>query len=136
MKLFFTEDLEPPYNNHRKIILETLQELQAYSKGFMHIEVVDPTRSEEEQARAERFGVRSIPYRFTSKKRHELKQVYMGLTLIYGERQQVLPVLNATNLLEYDLAVALKSLLEAQQKTTLLSLLDIKSPILLTAKDR
>ena len=119
VKLFFTEGLEPPYNNHRILILETLRELQAYSKGFMHIEVVDPTRSEEEQSRAERFGVQSVPYRFSSKKRQELKQVYMGVVLIYGERQQVLPVLSSISLLEYDLAVALKELLQEQSKITL-----------------
>ena len=31
-KVYFTDDLQTPYNNHKSILLDRLEELQAYSR--------------------------------------------------------------------------------------------------------
>ncbi len=110
VKVFFTKGLEAPYNNHEMLVLDKLSELQAYSRGQMHIEVIDPTGKAALEQKAKRFGVESVPYRFRSRNRQELKQVYMGVALLYGEKQEVLPVVSNLELLEYDLARALTAL--------------------------
>ena len=101
------------------VLLRNRDELQAYSKGLMHIEVVDPTNSEDEQARAARFGVQSVPYRFTSKNLIMTQASFMGLVLIYGDQQKV-PILN-TLFLEYDLAVALERLRKEDKRILAIS---------------
>ena len=42
-KVYFTEGLQAPYNNHRTILIDQLEELRAYAKGWLKLEVVDPT---------------------------------------------------------------------------------------------
>ena len=47
VKVYFTEELQAPYNNHRAALVDKLEELRAYSQGWMTIDVVDPTNLKE-----------------------------------------------------------------------------------------
>ena len=63
-KVYFTEGLQAPYNNHRTILLDQLEELRAYAQGWLKIEVVDPTNIRELEAEARSFGMLPVDYRF------------------------------------------------------------------------
>lgn len=117
-KVYFTRGLEAPYNNHEQILVDKLEDLRAYSKGWMDIQVQDPTDRPEVQEEAARFGIAPIPYLFTSASRRELKQVYMGLALVYGARQEVIPAVASTEALEYELARAVGSLISTEEPKT------------------
>lgn len=109
-RVYFSSGLEAPYNNHEQLLIDKLEDLRAYSKGLMEIEVVDPTSSPEAQEEARRFGIEPVQYRFRSAAVTEMKQVWMGVALVYGDRQDALPAVTVLETLEYDLARALKHL--------------------------
>lgn len=115
-KVYFTRGLEAPYNNHEQILIDKLEDMRAYSKGWMDIQVVDPSRDQEKVEEAKRFGIEPIQYLYKSASRQELKKVYMGLALVYGDRQEVLPAVTQTATLEYELARALKSLVSDEPR--------------------
>lgn len=117
-RVYFTRGLEAPYNNHEQILVDKLEDLRAYSKGWMDIQVQDPTDRPEVQEEAARFGISPIPYLFTSASRRELKQVFMGLALVYGDRQEVIPAVASTEALEYELARAIQSLTSTEEPKT------------------
>lgn len=117
-KVYFTRGLEAPYNNHEQILVDKLEDLRAYSKGWMDIQVQDPTEQPDVQEEAARFGISPIPYLYTSAARRELKQVYMGLALVYGQRQEVIPAVASTEALEYELARAIKNLVSTEEPKT------------------
>ena len=121
-KVFFTQGLQSPYNNHEEILLDKLEELQAYSQGWMKIERSDPTNRSELIAQAQGFGVDPINYRYKSKSATELKKVYMGMVLVYGDRQETLPAITRMETLEYDLARALRSLLSPERDKPVIGL--------------
>jgi gliding-associated putative ABC transporter substrate-binding component GldG len=125
VKVFFTKGLEAPYNNHERLFVEKLEEFQAWSDGRMRIEVVDPseklveivdgeekTRTREQEAL--RLGVMPNQYQYRDRTRTELRQVYMGAAFLYGERQQIIPVVNQLSGLEYDVARAIKRLIDPE----------------------
>ena len=127
VKVFFTGDLEAPYNNHERLLVEKLQEFQAWANGRMSIEVIDPseevvevidgkekTRTREEEAL--RLGVMPHQYQYRDRTRSELRQVYMGAAFLYGEQQQIMPVIVQLNGLEYDIARAIKRLIDPKPK--------------------
>lgn len=118
-KVYFTEGLQAPYNNHRTILLDQLEELRAYAQGWLKIEVVDPTNVRELEAEARSFGILPVDYRFQSHHTAELKKVYMGVAFVYGEQQEVLPAITHIQTLEYDLARSLRSLLDDNEKPSL-----------------
>lgn len=121
-KVFFTQGLQSPYNNHEEILIDKLEELQAYSQGWMKIERSDPTNRSELVAQAQGFGIEAINYRYKSKNSAELKKVYMGMVLVYGDRQETLPAITRIETLEYDIARALRSLLSPERDKPVIGL--------------
>ncbi len=117
-KVYFTGGLQAPYNNHEQIVVDKLEDLRAYSKGLMDVEVADPTGQPALEEEARRFGITPIQYRYDSATVKELKRVYMGVALVYGDRQQVLPAVTQTATLEYDLARAIRSLVSEEERRT------------------
>ena len=91
--------------------MDRLEELQAYSKGWMDITQADPTNVKALEAEAARFGVAPVQYRFRNENVSELKKVYMGLALVYGDKQESLPAITQVDTLEYELSRAIRSLL-------------------------
>ena len=112
VKVYFTEGLQAPYNNHQAIFVSKLEELRAYSQGWMTIDVIDPTNLKELEEEAARFGIEPIDYRFRDQNSTELRKVFMGAALVYEDRQETLPMITRVETLEYDIARALRSLLQ------------------------
>jgi len=133
-KVYFTKGLQAPYNNHEQVLVDKLEDFRAYSKGLMDIEVADPTGIKELTAEAERFGIEPIQYRYRSASVTELKQVYMGVALVYGDRQEILPAVTVTETLEYELARAVKRLVSEEGPRTVGWTLGNGEPNLFTGK--
>lgn len=119
VKVYFTRGLEAPYNNHEQILVDKLEEFRAWSRGRMELTVVDPSGSEELQDEAKRLGITPIPYSFRSQSRSELRQVYMGASIVYGDRQKTLPAITQVATIEYDLARTIKTLIDADDIKTI-----------------
>ena len=134
VKVYFTKGLQAPYNNHEAALMDKLEELRAYSQGWMQIDQIDPTNVQEKEDEAKRFGINPIDYRFRDRNMTELKKVYMGLALVYGDRQEILPAITQVETLEYDLARALRRLLStSSEKSTIGYSIGNDEPDLLTA---
>jgi ABC-type uncharacterized transport system involved in gliding motility auxiliary subunit len=115
-RVYFTGGLQAPYNSNQQVVVDTLNDLAAYARGQMEISVVDPTGVPELEAEARRFGITPIQYRFDSATVKELRTVYMGVALVYGERQDVLPAITQTQTLEYDLVRSIRGLLDRDKR--------------------
>ncbi len=118
VKVYFTGGLQAPYNNHEQIVTDKLDDLRAYSGGLMEIDRVDPTSVKELEAEAARFGIQSIQYRYQDANVTEMKRVFMGVALIYGDKQEVLPAITQVETLEYDLVRAIKALVSDEERRT------------------
>jgi len=53
VKVYFSENLQAPYNNHKAELVDKLEELRAYSKGWMQIDIIDPTNRSEKSSTLE-----------------------------------------------------------------------------------
>lgn len=133
VKVYFTQGLEAPYNNHERIFLDKLEEFRAWSEGRMELTVIDPTGDEELEAEAQRLGITPIQYSFKSDNRQELRQVYMGAALLYGERQRVMTVTQVETI-EYDVARTVKLLLDADDVRTIGYLVGHQEPDLINGR--
>lgn len=131
-KVYFTKGLQAPYNNHEQALVDKLEDLRAYSNGLMEIEVTDPTNVRELEAEARRFGIEPIQYRYQSTNVTEMKKVFMGVALVYGDRQEVLPAVTRVETLEYELARAVKRLSADEGPRTIGWTLSNGEPNLLT----
>lgn len=110
VKAWISRDLSAPYNNHEQIIRDKLDELHAYSGGRMKISVVDPGTDAELLAEAQKYGLTPLEQKVTESNRAELRRIWLGAVLLYGDKQEVLPSLTDLSALEYDLASAIHRL--------------------------
>jgi gliding-associated putative ABC transporter substrate-binding component GldG len=110
VRVFYSNDLGPPYNNHKVALLEKLEELRAYSGGRIEIEVADPDRSKDDAEEAQRYGIRPVPYRFRQGSRFEARDVTLGVVLLYGERTMPVDGLAAVETFEYQLVKGIRAL--------------------------
>ncbi len=109
VKAYFTEDLPAPYNNHRRVLLDQLNEYRAFSKGNLQFEFIDPTGEKEEQA-AQQQGVAPVQVQVVNEDKFEVKRAYMGMVLFYEDRKEVLPVIQNTATLEYEISSTVQRL--------------------------
>lgn len=118
-KVYFTKGLQAPYNNHEQVLVDTLEDMRAYSGGLMDIEVTDPTNLKELEEEARRFGIEPIQYRYRGEGVTEMRKVHMGLALVYGDKQEILPAITDVSNIEYELARAMKGLVTDEERRTI-----------------
>jgi hypothetical protein len=106
-RVYFTEGMKAPYHDHRAAVLEKLETLRAWSGGRLEIYEVDPSTDRELAEEARRFGIRPVTYVYADWGGREAKQVFMGVSFVYGDAQQAVPALPSLVNLEYELVRAI-----------------------------
>jgi gliding-associated putative ABC transporter substrate-binding component GldG len=115
VKAYFTEELPPPYNNVRRSVLDQLNEYKAYSQGNLQFEFIDPSGEKGEQE-AQQQGIQPVQVQVINDDKLEVKRGYMGMVLLYEDKKEVIPVIQSTSTLEYDLSSTIKRLTQKSQK--------------------
>jgi gliding-associated putative ABC transporter substrate-binding component GldG len=116
-RVFFSEDLPGEYVNSRRYLQDILEEYRAYSHGNFHFEFVNPDDHEKAKEEAYSYRIPPVQLRVLENDKLEIKNVYMGLVLLYRDKKEVLPVIQTTEGLEYDLTAAIKKMLAKDLKT-------------------
>jgi gliding-associated putative ABC transporter substrate-binding component GldG len=115
VKAYFTEDLPSPYNNHRRLLLDQLNEYRAYSKGNLQFEFIDPS-DEKGKQEAQQQGIAPVQVQVVKEDKFEVKQAFMGVVFLYEDRKEVIPVVQNPATLEYEISSTIKRLTNRAQK--------------------
>lgn len=107
VRAYVSGGLEAPYNNHEQAIRDKVEEFAVYSRGRMRVKVVDPADDPALLEEARSYGLTPLEYTVRTADRAELRKVWMGAVVLYGDRTEVLPTLTRLGSLEYDLAAAI-----------------------------
>ena len=116
-KVFFSDNLPGQYANNRRYLQDILEEFQAYSKGQLHFEFYRPEDNDELESEAQRYGIPPMQLQAIENDRMEIKNVWMGLALLYEDKREVLPVIQTTSGLEYELASAIQQLIDTDRRS-------------------
>lgn len=106
-KLYFSEEIPAPYNANARYLKDQLYEYRAYSGGQLRFEFIDPVKTNREQE-AQTLGIPPLQVQAIEKDKMELKKVYMGLAFLYEDKKEVIPVVQSTRNLEYEISSALR----------------------------
>lgn len=108
VRVYFNDGLEAPYNNHKQALLDKLGEIQAISRGKMTVEVFNPDDDQSIGEEAKSLGLESIQYGFQKGNLREARTIFMGVVILYGERQIPVSPLVSPNTMEYELIRAIR----------------------------
>ena len=101
----------------RQSVRDMLEEYRAFSKN-VQINFIDPTTDDEAQKQKLRFmGIPEIQVNVIEKDKAETANVYMGIAILYEDKKEVLPVVQTTANLEYDLTSAILKVTSKEVKT-------------------
>lgn len=107
IKVYFSENLPP--NLHRTVtdVKDMLSEYKAYGGKKLRISWVDPAESEKLKSEARSMGIPEIQLQTFEKDKAQVMNGYMGIAVLFGDKKEVLPVVQNLQNLEYDLTLAI-----------------------------
>jgi len=115
MKVFFSTNLPGEYGNNRRYLQDILEEYSAYGKGNIRFEFNTPEENEDVQQEAQRLGIQPVQLQVIENDKMEVKRVHMGLAILYQDEVEVIPVIQTTTGLEYEITTKIKRLVETEK---------------------
>ena len=134
VRAYFSADMPAPYSNNARYVRDLLDEYHSRSDGNFRYEFIDPLGAETEEDKEKKketkrdifgreyrdsttiekelqeLGIPSLQVRINKDDKLEVKRVYMGLAIDYGDETEVIPVVQETASLEYDLTTLIRKM--------------------------
>lgn len=107
VKAYFSENLPGQYADTERYTKDLLAEYQAYSSGNLHYESV-PAEAVKEEARKNR--IQPVRLQVLENDKMEVREVYMGLAFFYQDKKEIIPLVQSTRGLEYDITSTIKKI--------------------------
>ncbi len=107
---YFSKNLPPQYDNIRRDFKDMLIEYANRSKGMLVYDFVDPLKDSQTENKAGQAGVMSLQIPTRQKDEIKLQKAYMGAVVQMGESSEVIPAIQQTKGMEYNLSTAIKKL--------------------------
>lgn len=110
VKAYFSDNLPPPYNSLRRQVRDMLDDYRTYSKGNFNYEFYNPigeSGEEELQQEAQKYGINPVQVQVVDKDKLEVKNAFLGLAILYGGKQESLPLIQSIDNFEYELTSAI-----------------------------
>lgn len=111
-KVYFSGDLPGQYGNTKRYLQDLLEEYAAYSNGNFRFEFYQPEDDEKLALEAQKSGIQPVQLQVLENDKFEVKRIYIGLVLLYGDKREVLPVIQTTTGLEYEITTKIKKLVD------------------------
>lgn len=110
IKSVMSKDLPTQFLQIRTHVVDLLREFEAQSGGKINLVFEDPGESETKRQQATSLGIQEVQLQEQSAEGMQIKKGFFGLALLYGDKKEVIPVLQNLESFEYDLVVKLKKL--------------------------
>ncbi len=117
IKAYFSKNLPEQYQASRKYLNDILHEYSAYSNSKIKFKFLDPSLDESIAREAMVNGIPPLKFTETGRGKFEIKQGYMGIIILYGDKKEVMPVVENISGLEYDLTTRIKKITMKEQRT-------------------
>ena len=110
IKAVMSKDLPTQFLQIRTHVVDLLGEFEAQSGGKINLVFEDPGESESKRQQATSLGIQEVQLQEQSSEGLQIKKGFFGLAILYGDKKEVIPVLQNLESFEYDLIVKLKKL--------------------------
>ncbi|MDA3840095.1 MAG: GldG family protein [Patescibacteria group bacterium] len=110
IKVYFSKNLPSQFISLRENVGDILDAYDNYSSGNVRIEFIDPTDDEELASSLYAQGIPELQFEVFEKDQMQLVRGYMGMSIGYGSDSEIIPVVQDTKSLEYQITLAIKKL--------------------------
>lgn len=131
---YFTSELPPPFSENARFVRDLLEEYRVYSRGMLSYEFIDPEQQETAEDKEKKkdikrdifgralrektsveqelegLGITPVEIRVIEEDQAQTRRGWMGLVVRYQEETEVIPVVQDTGDLEYQLTMMIRNL--------------------------
>jgi gliding-associated putative ABC transporter substrate-binding component GldG len=109
-KVYFSKDIPGQLANSRRFLQDLLEEYEAWGEGKFRFEFINPDESEDAKSAAQKDGIPPVQMQVIENDKLEIKNVYIGMVLLYSDKKETIPMLKTDGGLEYELTSKIKKL--------------------------
>jgi len=107
---YFSEGLQPQFDQSRKDFRDMLAEYNSYSGNQIVYEFINPNEDAQQEQKAVQAGIQTLMINVREKDQETSKKAFMGAVVQIGEESEVLPFIQPGAQVEYALTTAIKKL--------------------------
>jgi gliding-associated putative ABC transporter substrate-binding component GldG len=104
---YFSKKIPPYLINLRQKVEDLLYEYSAYAEGNLEVEFIDPSEDPLMEQKLRFMGIPQVQLNIIEKDQAQLTNVYLGIAILYADKKEVIPVVDSTSNLEYDMTSAI-----------------------------
>ncbi|MDD4902633.1 MAG: GldG family protein [Patescibacteria group bacterium] len=110
IKAYFSRNLPAQYLNLRQEVSDMLAEYASYSNGKIKVQMIDPATLKNAETELAAKGIPTLQFNVLRNDSYQVVNGYLGITIQYGDKTEVIPVVSDTSNLEYQLTSDIKKL--------------------------
>ena len=107
---YFSEDLPPDIGKVRKDFKDILTEYDNASGGKIVYQFINPNKDQESEMEAAQAGIQPVLVNVRERDQMKQQRAYLGAVLQYGEKKEIIPVIQPGSAMEYALSTNIKKL--------------------------
>jgi gliding-associated putative ABC transporter substrate-binding component GldG len=115
VRAMFSKDLPPRLKINEQYVRDLLQEYKRAAHGKIRIEHFDPSASVKTKQEAIAAGVYPVQLDVIERDKREIKESFMGLSFLYGDKKETISFVQDAQGLEYEITQRIKKLVHPKQ---------------------
>lgn len=115
MRLYFTPDLPPELLILRRDVQDLLGEFKNHAEGKIQVEFHNPQENAVEEQKVQMMGIPPVEVNVIKQDKQEVTKVYLGMSIDFGAKQEILPLIQNVGNLEYQLTAGILKVTQAKK---------------------
>ncbi|MBI4125370.1 MAG: GldG family protein, partial [Deltaproteobacteria bacterium] len=99
----------------RRDVQDLLGEFKNHAEGKIQVEFHNPQENAVEEQKVQMMGIPPVEVNVIKKDKQEVAKVYLGMSIGFGAKQEVIPLIQNTGNLEYQLAAGIVKVTQAKK---------------------
>ena len=108
IKVYFSQNLPSQYASLKQEVGDMLDEYVNYSGNKIKVQFIDPSTLSDSDNEMRALGIPALQFNVLEKDKYQIVKGYLGMIIQYGDKKEVIPVVDSTNDLEYQITMAIK----------------------------
>ncbi|MXW17914.1 MAG: ABC transporter permease subunit [Gemmatimonadetes bacterium] len=110
LTLFLSDDLPQEIQVIERDVKDLVADLEGASDGMLAVREINPDDGDESEEEASSMGIMPIEFNVIGDDEFQVKRGYFGLALTYADAQEIIPVIDRADDLEFRLVSAIASM--------------------------
>jgi len=117
IKAYFSKNLPSQFITLRQEVGDILDEYSAYANNNIRIEFINPGDDENIERELYVLGIPQLQFNVLEKDKYQMVKGYLGMVVQHGDKTEVIPVVQDTRNLEYQITLAIKKVTSEEMST-------------------